>query len=769
MKTIKSIGLAAIVLACFLFDSISAEAAIIRTYYPNGRLRSVTLTPPDGPDQYGNVYYYYLNDNWKGQGYGRVSKTRRQTPLNGELSYAFCYYPDRNGRLWIKTAYSDLNWRVLVAKYLYRNENWNNQGYGRIDRSSGKTAQNGELSHTYTYYSDAAGRMREKKAYSDLNWTKLVITYVYYNDNMNLLKSKTLRKADAFGNIRYEYLDENFLGRGYGRLSRIVHADGSYEVMEYWSALTELVRSRETYDASGNLIERFEYLGDGVSRRMVKETNGYHSYTYNNVGLVTETDSTGAVKVFNYDGSVFTGYTRMYETASGIRIKEEYDSDYRLVAKYEMNRPFFSGVNLPWLNYGKDIGISRFDNIAHGYSTVRGELNRRMSELSGSVTRVFLLNDLRSGINLDTNGNIIGFDDQSVRDLRALLDAAEANGVKLVLTLFDYLLADGVSSVTYWNGYTYVTEPLGEYPQFITDAAKRAQLVNAVKDLFNRAGLNDYRSVTGFDVMNEPEWSHDWGGVSYNDLRSFVYDFRDMLHANFAGKFVTLGSKDRNALLANWGSGLDVYQFHHYDWMNYNGLQLDYPAANLNLDHVVFAGELEPDAFNDKLMTLYENGYEGGLFWQDTGYYFISRDDLRALLNWFVGTTYEYYGSGKLKSKALANADANGNIKYEYIDENFHGRTYGRLSKIVKSDNSYELFTEYWGDTEQVKTKQLYGPAGNLIETYHYDKNGNCQPAQLAGVDPGYIDTRPNGGKDPLYGPPINQPTGYPDGIPVHP
>ncbi|MDP2913065.1 MAG: hypothetical protein Q8N91_03555 [Candidatus Omnitrophota bacterium] len=682
MNSKKTLVSVMIIAAALIFAAVSAEAEKIYTYYPNGRLQSVTLTPPDGPDQYGNVYYYYQNEDWKGQGYGRVSKIIRQAPLNGELSYTLTYYSDKLGYLYVKKAYSDSNWRILA------------------------------------------------------------VAYTYYNYASSNLESKMLESPDSSGNIKYEYINEDFQGRGYGRLSKIVRADGSYELfVDYWPG-AETVRVKETYSAGGLFLERIEDLGGGLYRRMVNEAAGYHVYTYDSRGTIAENDPVWGMKLFFYDDNgIFTSYARMYTTPDNVRIKEEYDSRYRLVSKYEMDRPFFSGVNLPWLDYGKDIGIARFDNIAHGFSTKVSELDARMRELAGSVTRVFLLNDLRSGITLDALGDIIGFDDQAVRDLKALLDASEANGVKVILTLFDYLLADGISSATYWNGFEYVTEPLGEYPQFITDAAKRAQLVSAVRDLFTRAGLNDYRSVVGFDIMNEPEWAHDWGGVSYDDLRSFVYDFRDMLHADFAGRFVTLGSKDRSALTANWGSGLDLYQFHHYDWMSYYGMPLDYPDSGLGLDRAIFAGELEPTLFTYKLGTLYENGYAGGLFWQDTGYYNISNGNLKTLLNWFVGTTYEYYSSGMLKSKSLSFADVYGNIRYEYIDENYLGRTYARLSRIVKADYLYEIFVEYWGQTEQVKTKELYDASGILVGRYNYDQYGNYIPRPY-GVDAGYFVSR---------------------------
>jgi len=412
----------------------------------------------------------------------------------------------------------------------------------------------------------------------------------------------------------------------------------------------------------------------------------------------------------------------------GTRMKEEYDSNNKLVTKYEWERPFFTGVNLAWLDYGKDVGISHFTYTALGYSTKREELDSKMRALAGSTVRVFTLNDLRSGLNIDSNGNIIGFDSQSVADLKELLSAAEANGVSLILTLFDFTLVDGTSQAVYMKNGQLVTEPLGEFPQFMNDPVKRKQLATAVRDLLMAASVSDYKSVVMFDVMNEPEWTRNANRVSYTNMRYFVSDIKNMLHTYFPNKLVTTGSKDRINMLINWADIVDAFQFHFYDWMSANnGLNISFPAHQLGLPtgSVIFAGELEPNSFVNKLTTLYNNGYEGGLFWQDGGGYTITPNELETIKNWFYGTTYEYYGSGKLKSKTMPKPDSGGNIEYVYYDEDYQGRSYGRLWKAIRPDGSYDLYAEYWPNTETVKVKEVYDSKGVLLHRYEYDQNGN--------------------------------------------
>ncbi len=61
------------------------------TYYPSsGRLESETLANPDGE---GNIYYHYIDENFNGQGYGRVDKTLRPAPgKDGALAYEYQYF-----------------------------------------------------------------------------------------------------------------------------------------------------------------------------------------------------------------------------------------------------------------------------------------------------------------------------------------------------------------------------------------------------------------------------------------------------------------------------------------------------------------------------------------------------------------------------------------------------------------------------------------------------------------------------------------------------
>jgi len=86
--------------------------------------------------------------------------------------------------------------------------------------------------------------------------------------------------------------------------------------------------------------------------------------------------------------------------------------------------------------------------------------------------------------------------------------------------------------------------------------------------------------------------------------------------------------------------------------------------------------------------------------------------------------TKEYYFSGNLAKLILETPDDLSNKQYEYKDENFDGNNIGRVSRIIKADNSSETYWRYWGDTAQVKIKVIFSEYGYYDTEYHYDAAG---------------------------------------------
>ena len=130
-------------------------------------------------------------------------------------SCVYTYYKDNANSLESKTLTSPDSQGNIYYHYL--NENWNNQGYGRADKSRRQTVSNGELSYTYTYYANAPARLQTKTAYAAANYTTPGTTYTYYNDSNNRMESKTVISPGTGASIYFSFTNENWNGLGYGK------------------------------------------------------------------------------------------------------------------------------------------------------------------------------------------------------------------------------------------------------------------------------------------------------------------------------------------------------------------------------------------------------------------------------------------------------------------------------------------------------------------------------------------------------------------------
>ena len=109
-----------------------------------------------------------------------------------------------------------------------------------------------------------------------------------------------------------------------------------------------------------------------------------------------------------------------------------------------------SGVNLAWLagQYAWS-GCGNPWGSHAGFSSTQGKAKLEsdfayLASKGVKVVRVFILCDCRSCLSYDQQGNIVGPDDYLFADMQALLDTAQAHGLKIIPVLFDYLLANGV-------------------------------------------------------------------------------------------------------------------------------------------------------------------------------------------------------------------------------------------------------------------------------------------------------------------------------------
>ena len=359
-----------VILAAFLFTKEASADTYM--YYPSGNLWIWMLSIPE-PD--GTFYYEYIDEDFYGDQTGRVkwryiddgTKVEYSyftgTDLPNEISYYDstweCYeihtfYISGNmATKWILTPLPD---GTNLLEYL--DEDWYGGNLGRVSATTLETANpDGEISFEYTYHS-GTDLIQYKDSYTDESRTQSYAryeydlagnlikiinyvtgeTYTYYISG--LLESKTLSAPDVYGGLYYHYMDEDFEGRGYGRLNYQVlaapDADGAIAYYFVYHAGTEDLlykycylsadysdpsapvmsglRIVYQYDPAGALTDKFTYYTD---------TGFMESWT------MAEPDGMGNVYYHYINEDFFGGYGR-----TDYHIFQDPDSDGAMGFEY---------------------------------------------------------------------------------------------------------------------------------------------------------------------------------------------------------------------------------------------------------------------------------------------------------------------------------------------------------------------------------------------------------------------------------------------------
>lgn len=263
-----------------------------------------------------------------------------------------------------------------------------------------------------------------------------------------------------------------------------------------------------------------------------------------------------------------------------------------------------SGVNLPWLNHGWDLGDNPWGGPPNGFHSNRVSLAEDFAYLrqhNVKLCRVFLFCDFRTGLEYDGNGNILGFDPYVDPDMHALLEVANEYGIRVLPVLMNYQMADGVE----WEG----TNKVGEHAEFITNPVIRSQLLtNIVAPFVREFGTNP--AVHAWDIMNEPRFATN---APAEAVKSFIEDCATLITNEAPGAWVCFGNNDRCQLGEYGETNCNLVQIHFYDSMA-DWWDFDMPASNISAKPVLF-GEVQMTNVAQKLDSALSNGYVGVLFW----------------------------------------------------------------------------------------------------------------------------------------------------------
>ncbi len=315
------------------------------------------------------------------------------------------------------------------------------------------------------------------------------------------------------------------------------------------------------------------------------------------------------------------------------------------VAKALVDDEVVNGINIAWVNYGRDTGVDpnggadfradlqQFGEIMDFVATNDGNVLRWWYHVNGSTNPVFDANQMVAP-------NPQFFHD----DVISILDLAASKGVKMQICLWSFdMLKD-----------QWASDPVANKLLLTEDAYMNAYINNALVPLVEAVG--DHPGLYAWEIFNEPEgmtneyashWPDFVEKVEMPVIQKFINRTAGAIHRAQPGVKVTNGALGflsatdnasqgwRNnytdaALIAAGGDAdgyLDLYNIHYYSWAGVNGSPFHNTFESVNLDKPAVIAEYYPDDLsvssptisgNDLGTKLMENNWAGSLSWSWT-------------------------------------------------------------------------------------------------------------------------------------------------------
>jgi len=271
------------------------------------------------------------------------------------------------------------------------------------------------------------------------------------------------------------------------------------------------------------------------------------------------------------------------------------------------------------VNYGADFGVSTYPSALTDTLT-------RVSGAGGNHVRMWVHCD---GATSPTwsGSSVSGLPSNFISQLTQYLTEAEARGVFITLSLFDFYIT---------RSHTNVVTDLSILQSYIDNA-----LVPILQ------ACSGKKSLFAIEVFNEPEGmstEFGWTGttVSMSTIQTATNRVAAAVHA-YPGILVTVGSWSPKAVTDNFGfmnyytdarlvaaggaatGTLDFYQIHYYSWMGHATLSVfDTIKSAYGLDRPVVVGEFSSSGSDGTAIGIlynkaFINDYDGAWGWQATG------------------------------------------------------------------------------------------------------------------------------------------------------
>ncbi|PYQ30110.1 MAG: hypothetical protein DMF56_10340 [Acidobacteria bacterium] len=324
----------------------------------------------------------------------------------------------------------------------------------------------------------------------------------------------------------------------------------------------------------------------------------------------------------NISGDQEERWVRFTADASTGESDAEYDPTKVVAVGLKIGINSDSGATLTAPIYVDDFVIGTTPPITFDFEQLEIDrdfaiLQQALGGCSTPAVRVFVFTDGRASPELTFSDQVTGLDEYFFQDFDALLESAARHKLKIIPVLLDFHWFDAAKDE---NG-----AQLGGRSNVIRNSVRRQSfLENALEPLVRRYCGNP--AILAWDVINEPEWATKElpdkptvDAVPLAEMQEFVRAVASTIHSSCPGQTVTVGSARRQWLQSWSGLGLDLYQFHWYDWMAAAEPFPWLPYAQLALDKPAVVGEVATattgHTTQDFLMSAADSGYQGLLVW----------------------------------------------------------------------------------------------------------------------------------------------------------
>jgi hypothetical protein len=331
--------------------------------------------------------------------------------------------------------------------------------------------------------------------------------------------------------------------------------------------------------------------------------------------------------------------TNVIQSDSGTGKSETTFSDSQ--NKNTANFAFVNGINIAWVNFGRDIGKESNGTEYHPNLATFGSIFDQVKNAGGNVVRWWYHTNGSTNPVFNASGYAAANPAFFGTDVLAILDLAASKGIKVQICLWSFDMLKGGQ----WNVNSARNKMI-----LTSETHLQAYIDNALVPLVNAVG--NHPGLFAWEIFNEPEgmtlqyalnWPEFTDRVTISNIQWMINKTTAAIKTAQPNVKVTNGAVGFRSNVDNGANGyineytnqkliaaggqaagvLDLYNIHYYDWAGTNGSPFHNNYSSVNLDKPTVIAEYYPiNTFGVNAAnlgtTLVQRGWHGSLVWSWT-------------------------------------------------------------------------------------------------------------------------------------------------------